>query len=159
MGAKGEPVNIVYVRHVRCDEPRDGDYYVAPDGLTKEKFEADVDAAQKAYLEARKQFELMTPKPDPWVTWINQYEDERNGIKDDMTVKEVRALKEQRVAEAKAYEDAKAKASGSFHDHLASLGYKRVVDLRTWENKEGDEPEVLVAEAEWGHRHGQRIAY
>jgi hypothetical protein len=148
-------VNIVYVRHIRCDEWRDGEFYIAPEDLTKEKFEADVDTAQKAYLDAQRQFELLTPKPDPWITWINQYEDERNGIKDDMTVKEVRALKQQRIAEAKAYDEAESKAAGAFHGHLAALGYRRLLDLRTGE----DHPEVLVAEAEWGHRHGQKIDF
>lgn len=154
MGAdKGVRVNIVYVRHVRCDEPRDGDFYLSPEGLTKEQFDQDVAAAQKEYLDTWKSFDAMEPQPD--YAWMTYNSLDEKSLPEEMTIGTARRLRDEYVQKRKDWEAARDKTAGSFSNALSNFGYRRISDIRTW----GDNPEVLVAEADWGHRHGQRFDY
>jgi hypothetical protein len=143
-------VKVVKVEHTKCDQFSKAIYFIAPDNLTAEQFQADVDAAQAAYFAARKEFEKMTPQPDGWIRWADELIDERNGVTDQMTIAEAKALKQRMFAESKAWREARDATTGSFQKHLRERGYRTLVEA---------DDELLMAEADWGHHHGENLLY
>jgi hypothetical protein len=141
-------MKLAKVVHVRCHRRSfdEAETYVwVDDAMSSEEFADLVKCARTAYDQAGKDFEQAEQPPVvPWGPDFSKFPNK--------TVAEVTAEHEVAKGKLDAWKKRKEEAQANFAHHLKAVGEGRIVYF--WENKLG-----LDVELDWGHRHGQDIAY
>ena len=68
-------MKLVKIEHLRCGEYEGYTYLLAPDNITKEKFQEDVYKASKNYLKAKEDFKKMNERPKYLSPSLNEFPD------------------------------------------------------------------------------------
>jgi hypothetical protein len=136
-------MRLVRVTHYRCSDYDCNTFALAPDEWDEVRIKREVGLAQDAYLE---QFAkaMENDQGPPRVGHVPPYDKHP-----DRTVAEVRAEHEAAKAEWEAWEAELRRQRRSFEAFLEDRGFTSL-----W----NEDASVLV-ECDWGHRHGQRLAY
>lgn len=137
-------MKLVRIEHIRCGDCEGYTYMLAPDEITKEKFDDDVWKAANGYLNAKENFKQLGKRPE----YLNYNLDNMPG---NMTVFEAKEAVRQRNEEIKEWDKAERKCTRSFGFWMQDLGYKFLGDA--------EDNEILDSFVNWGHRHGEHIEY
>ena len=119
-------------------------YVWVPVDMTEDAFELLVIKARAAYDKAGKDYEAMEPPPNVDYPRYERYPDKK--------VSEVMAIYEEQQAALDRWRKIKAEAQKDFGYHLQAVSGGGVKAFYS------QTPAVTV-ELDWGHRHGQDIAY
>jgi hypothetical protein len=140
-------MKLVAVTHYRCGEYDGMTYLLAPDDITEDKFDDDVETAMKNHLKAIDDFKSSEPAPS------GLYRDRIVDFPDDMTISEAKKKIEEIKKKQKEYEDKKRKAVRSFGAYMEDLGY----EILSWSSME--DRSFFTGTVWWGHRHGDPLNY
>lgn len=142
-------MKLVRIDHLRCGETAASTFLWAPDSLTADQFEADVEAAKAAYsADASAAAAFAGPRP------ASSYPSSSaasiaDADPDDLTVGQIRARAVQAKLEWQVWEERRRAASKPFGAYLLTRGYTAFYD---------HEPD-LATDINWGHQHGTDIDY
>jgi hypothetical protein len=142
-------MKLVRIDHMRCGETAASTYLWAPEGLTEEQFEADVETAKVTYsADAQAAAAFAGPRPAGSYAPLGSASI-ADADPDTLTVGEIRARAEQARSEWQAWEERRRAASKPFGAYLLAKGYLAFYD---------HEPDLASA-ISWGHQHGVSIDY
>jgi hypothetical protein len=135
---------FVRIEHIRCGEFEGYTYLLAPENITQEQFEKDVDTATQNYFKAKEEFKKMSDKPKYVGTGIADFPE-------DMTIKEAKELYNKLTNERWNWESKERQVSKSFGFWMTDLGYLLLGDI--------EDGYIIETFVNWGHRHGEHIDY
>lgn len=135
---------LVRIVHRRCDDYDCVTFVLAPPDWDTARIGTELGEAQAAYLVAFEKARKDDPGP-PTVGYHPDYEKYP-----DLTVREVQKAHAAAKAERKAWDEEQKDTRQHFATFLHQRGF-----LSIWDTDSG----VLKVDADWGHRHGQRLDY
>jgi 4-aminobutyrate aminotransferase-like enzyme len=130
---------LVRIEHIECSEWSGYSYLIAPDNITEEKLQEDANKALEQYLETKRNFEDLNPKP---LYPSNRLED----YPDAITINEARRREFKEKEEWTKWQDARLKVGRSFGAYMVDLGYQFLYEV-----------DMLEATVNWGHNHREII--
>lgn len=134
------------IKNIRCGEWDNSTWVVVPDGLTQEEFQEAVRLAKAAYEEVMAETPLFE---QPFGMSGGASINELRNMSPNKTVAEILAEHDEKQERRKIHEDLLSRKRRSFGHYLNEKGLTPV-QLSEVE---------LKADANWGHRHGERIQY
>ena len=137
-------MKLVKINHYRCGEWSGRTFLWAPDDITEEKLDEDIEKAYKDHINAIEEFKKITEKGSMWP---------KSSVFDfpgEMTMAEAQKIIEEEKAKGRKYDKKKTEAVRSFGHFMAKLGYVQL-------GSGYDEDFILETDVYWGHRHGDPI--
>lgn len=138
-------MQLIRVTHRRCGDFDGNTFVLAPDEWSRTQAREAIYKAQAAYLDAIETAAKGNVPPNAWRPY-GKPEYEKHP---DKTVTEVKADWDALAAEYKAWEEKQRKTRKHFENYLKDEGFTLL-----W-----DEDAAHQFEVDWGHRHGQGLAY
>jgi hypothetical protein len=136
-------LRLIEVPHIRCGEQSAVTIVMCPIDWTPRQIRDGIERARTNYLEGLRIARENDPAPpSPYITlsFYDKYPDK--------TVREIQAMIEERKVEHRAWKERNDKATSTFTKFLIDEGF-----IALWQT------ELPRFEVDWGHRHGQNLAY
>lgn len=137
-------MQLVRITHRRCGDYDCANFALAPDDWSQDRIDSEVTAAQKAYLVEFDKANIKEAAP-PYPGHRPLYEKYP-----DRTVAVVKAAHDELLIAYQAWQADRRKTELKFESFLTDRGF-----VSLW----SDAAAALEAECDWGHRHGDRLAY
>jgi hypothetical protein len=145
-------MKLIKICHYRCSEYDGFDYFVAPDDITEEQVEKDIERTKELMKKEKEDFIAMEGKR-PNLLYLNQGAMPNEDFPENMTIKEAKEKIRENAKKLDEWSKKEDAAKTSFASHFLELktGYRSLHEL--------DPTEIIEMTADWGHNHGEIIKY